>query len=109
MSIGEIVTLVITVVTALPAIVTAIIALVKIIKNKQWDTIKALADDAMKYVEEYSKAHPEMTSDDKLNMAVELVAQGCASLTGVKWDETLVENIKKYIKMCIGWFNEMGK
>lgn len=101
MSIAEICTLITTIVTALVGIVPAIIAVVKLIKNKQWDAIKEIADSAMKQVEEYSKAHPDMTGEDKLNMAVEIVANECSRLTGVKWDATLVENLKKYINACI--------
>lgn len=109
MSIGELCTLITTIVTAFGAIIPAVIAVVKLVKNKQWDAIKEIADRAMKQVEDYSKTHPEMKGEDKLNMAVEIVANECSRLTGVKWDATLVENLKKYITACINWVNEMNK
>lgn len=109
MTFGEICTLITTLATTLPAIVTAIIAVVNIIKNKQWDAIKEIADRAMKEVEEYSKTHTDIKGDAKLDMAVEIVADECARLAGVKFDKAMIENVKKYIRSSIDWVNSLTK
>lgn len=68
----------------------------------------AIADEAMKTVEEYSKLHPGMTSDEKLEMAIEAVKSGLA-VAGIKVDADAIKRIVEYIKQSIGWFNDMQK
>lgn len=74
----------------------------EIIKNKDWMTIMKVAQSAMSEVEEYATKHPEMTSEEKLEMAIETVK---ASLTamGVSYDDATLEKLKDYINDLIKW------
>jgi len=58
--------------------------------------------DAMTAVEAYAKEHPEMTSDDKLNMAIEGVKAACAS-QGIELDEQLIKDIIAKIEELCSW------
>lgn len=59
-----------------------------------------MIQEAMTAVEAYAKEHPEMTSDDKLNMAVEAVKAACAS-QGIDLDDKLIKDIISEIqKLC---------
>ena len=69
MSSSDIINLIIAIVSVVPTIVSVVLLVVNIIKNKNWKLMMAIADEAMKTVEEYSKLHPGMTSDEKLEMA----------------------------------------
>lgn len=60
----------------------------------------------MTTVEEYHRSHPEMTSDDKLNMALDIIQKGCAEID-VEVDEATLENLVNYIRKTINWFNGM--
>lgn len=95
---------------AIGALIPVIIKLVKtlkeIVKNKNWNEIKDIAKAAMTTVEEYHKSHPEMSSDDKLNMALDIIQAGCKEI-GVEIDDATLENLVSYIKQTISWFNGM--
>ena len=95
---------------AIGALIPVIIKLVKtlkeIVKNKNWNEIKDIAKAAMTTVEEYHKSHPEMTSDDKLNMALDIIQAGCKEI-GVEVDDATLDNLVNYIKQTINWFNGM--
>jgi len=108
MSSSDIINLVIAIVSVIPTLVSVIILVVNIIKNKNWKLMMAMADEAMKTVEEYSKLHPGMSSEDKLNMAIESVKSGLA-IAGIKIDADAIKRIVEYIKQSIGWFNDMQK
>ncbi len=108
MSSSDIINLVIAIVSVIPTIVSAVILIVNIIKTKNWKLMMAIADEAMKTVEEYSKLHPGMTSDEKLEMAIEAVKSGLA-VAGIKVDADAIKRIVEYIKESIGWFNDMNK
>jgi len=105
---SEIVNLVIAITSLVPTLVSVVVLVVNIIKNKNWKLVMAIADEAMKAVEVYAKEHPGMSSDDKLNMAIESIKSGLA-VAGIKVDEVLLKRIIDYIKESINWFNGMGK
>lgn len=108
MSPSEITNLIIAIVSIIPTLVSVIALIINIIKTKNWKLVMAIADEAMKTVEEYSKLHPGMSSDDKLNMAIEAVKSGLA-VAGIKFDADMIKRIVEYIRESIGWFNEMQK
>lgn len=90
----------------IPVIIKLVKALKEIIKNKNWNEIKDIAKAAMTTVEEYHRSHPEMSSDDKLNMALDIIQAGCKEI-GVEVDDVTLDNLVNYIKQTINWFNEM--
>ena len=92
----------------IPSIVSAVIFIVKAIKNKDWKQIMNVADAAMKEVEEYAKTHPNMTSDEKLDMALNAVQKSLSSMN-ITFDDTTKEKTKNYINQTIKWFNDMKK
>lgn len=108
MSSSDIINLIIAIVSVIPTLVSVIVLVINIIKNKNWKLMMAIADEAMKTVEEYAKSHPGMTSDEKLEMAIEAVKSGLA-VAGIKIDADTIKRIVEYIKQSIGWFNDMQK
>lgn len=93
-------------VVAAPSLVSAIIFIVKAIKNKNWKTIMSVADAAMKTVEEYSKAHSTMTSEEKLDMALETIQESLAAMN-ITWTDADKEQAKAYINQSISWANSL--
>ncbi len=106
MTASEIVNLIIAIASLIPTLISVGALIVNIIKNKNWKLVMTIADEAMKTVEEYSKLHPDMTSQQKLDMAIESVKSGL-SVAGIAVDEKLVKRIIEYITESIGWFNKM--
>jgi len=92
----------------IPSIVSAVIFIIKAVKNKDWRQIMNVADAAMKEVEEYAKAHPNMTSDEKLDMALNAVQKSLSSMN-ITFDDATKEKTKNYINQTIKWFNDMKK
>lgn len=90
----------------IPVAIKLFKALKEIVKNKNWSKIKDIAKAAMTTVEEYHKLHPEMSSDDKLNMALDMIQAGCAEI-GIEVDEATLNNLVDYINQTIDWFNGM--
>lgn len=107
MTTNEIVNLIIAIVSIIPTIVSVVMLVINIIKTKNWNLVMDITDAAMRKVEEYSREHPDMSSDDKLNMALEAVKTGLA-VAGIKLDTNLLKRIIDYIKQSISWFNEMS-
>lgn len=95
-------------VVAIPSLVSAIVFIVKAFRNKQWTTITSVADSAMKTVEEYYKEHSTMTSEEKLNMALETI-QTSLSAMNISFTDEMKEKVKSYINSCISWCNSMNK
>ena len=102
----EILGLISAVVSFIPTVVSVVLLIRNIIKNKDWATVMDIADAAMRKVEEYSKEHPGMSSDEKLDMALEAIKAGLG-VAGIKADKALMKRIVDYIKQSISWFNEM--
>lgn len=103
---SDITNLIIAVVSIIPTIVSVVMLIINIVKNKNWNLVMDIADAAMRKVEEYSKLHPGMSPDDKLNMALEAIKAGL-DVAGIKLDTALLQRIIDYIKQSISWFNEM--
>ena len=102
----EILGLVSAIVTIIPTIVSTVLLVRNIIKNKDWATIMDIADASMRKVEDYSKKHPDMSSEEKLDMALESIKAGL-EVVGIKLDKDLINRIIAYIKESIYWFNGM--
>ena len=66
-----------------------------------------IANAAMKEVEDYAREHPEMTSDQKLEMALEAAKKGL-QVAGITLDTAAVQRLIEYIQKAIGWHNEMN-
>lgn len=93
-------------VVAIPSLISAFVFIRKVIKNKEWTTITSVADTAMKTVEEYYKTHTDMTSDAKLEMALETI-QSSLKAMNIDFSDETKEKVKSYINSCINWSNSM--
>ncbi|MDY2737671.1 phage holin, LLH family [Intestinibacter sp.] len=106
MSITEKILLVVELIGAVCALVptlVSIFALIKnIIKNKNWALIMKIANSAMSTVEAYSKEHPGMTSEEKLEMALEVIKTSCQT-AGIALDEANLQRIVEYIAEMCTW------
>ena len=90
-------------VCALVPTLVSIFALIKnIIKNKNWALIMKVANSAMSTVETYSKEHPGMTSEEKLEMALEAIKASCKT-AGIALDEANLQRIVEYIAEMCAW------
>ena len=107
MTTSEIVNLIIAIVSVIPTLVSVILLIINIVKTKNWNLVMDIADAAMKEVEDYSRTHPGMSADDKLNMALKAIEAGL-DVAGIKVDTALLKRIVDYIKQSITWFNEMN-
>ena len=94
--------LIITVAGVIPTIVSLVCLIKNIIQNKNWTLVMKMAMEAMTTVEAYALEHPEMTSDDKLEMALEAVKTACAA-AGVDVNVELIMRIKSYIEEMLKW------
>ena len=106
------ITLIVGLVGAVAALIPTLIKLFKTIKelvaNKNWATITKIALDAMKEVEQYYRSHPEMTGNDKLNMAIDIIIKTSRDL-GIEVTDELVDDLVDYIQKTISWANDMKK
>ena len=90
-------------VCALVPTLVSIFALIKnIIKNKNWALIMKIANSAMSTVEAYSKKHSGMTSEEKLEMALEAIKASCKT-AGIALDEANLQRIVEYIAEMCAW------
>ena len=90
-------------VCALVPTLVSVFALIKnIIKNKNWTLIMKIANSAMSAVESYSNEHPGMTSEEKLEMALEAIKASCKT-AGIALDEANLQRIVEYIAEMCAW------
>lgn len=106
------ITLIVGLIGAIAALVPSLIKLFKslkeIVKNKNWAKLTAIAMDAMKDVEKYYRENPDMTSEEKLEMALDIIV-GQAEELEVQVDENSIKEVIKYINDTIKWANDMKK
>lgn len=106
------ITLIVGLIGAIAALVPTLIKLFNIMKeliqNKNWQALKDIAKVAMQEVEEHYRQHPEMTSQQKLDMAIEIIISGAAEID-VEVSEDTIREIVKYINETIKWANDMKK
>lgn len=115
MTLEQIITLVTLIAGLIGAIATLIPTLVKLfktakelLKNKNWSKLKEIAMTVMKEVEDYYKIHPSMTSQEKLNMAIDIIKLSAASLE-IDLNEEAIRDLISYINQTIKWANDMKK
>lgn len=94
--------LIVAILGIVPTVVSLVLLIKNIIVNKNWSLVTKIAQTAMSSVEEYSAAHPGMTGEDKLNMAIEAVKAGCGA-AGIKVDDILIKKIVDYIGDLCSW------
>ena len=98
--------LIITVAGVIPTIVSLVCLIKNIIQNKNWTLVMKMAMEAMTTVEAYALEHPEMTSDDKLAMALEAVKTACAA-AGIDVNVDLIMRIKSYIEEMLSGLRQL--
>lgn len=94
-------------VSAISAIVAFVLLIVNAIKNKNWQLITEIAKAVMADVEEFAKTHPEMTPDDKLNMALEGIKTAMTA-AGIKFDEKIIKKLIDYITEMCKWSKKVN-
>lgn len=115
MEVEQVITLITLIVGLIGAIAALVPTLIKLfntmkelIQNKNWQALKDIAKVAMQEVEEHYRKHPEMTSQQKLDMAIEIIIRGAAEID-VEVSEDTIREIVKYINETIQWANDMKK
>lgn len=106
------ITLIVGLIGAIAALIPTLIKLFKtfkeLIANKNWAALTKIAMNAMKEVEVEYKKNPNMSSQEKLDMAIEII-QSSAAQMGVEVTDELIDNLVKYINDTIKWANDMKK
>ena len=106
------ITLIIGLIGAVAALIPTLIKLFKTIKelvsNKNWLKLTKIALGAMKEVEAHYRANPNMSSQAKLDLAIDLIKKSSADL-GIDITDELVDDLVKYIEDTIQWANDMKK
>lgn len=106
------ITLIVGLIGAIAALIPTLIKLFKTFKelvaNKNWAALTKIAMSAMKDVEAEYKKNPNMSSQEKLDMAIEII-QSSAAQMGVEVTDELIDNLVKYINETIKWANDMKK
>lgn len=74
----------------------------EIIQNKNWTLAMKIAMEAMTEAEEYAKLHPEMTGEDKLEMAIKIVKAGLTA-AGIEVSNELIDRLVQYINDLCAW------
>lgn len=115
MTVEQVITLITLIVGLIGAIAALIPTLIKLFKtfkelvaNKNWAALTKIAMSAMKDVEVEYKKNPNMSSQEKLDMAIEII-QSSAAQMGVEVTNELIDNLVKYINDTIKWANDMKK
>lgn len=106
------ITLIIGLVGAIAALIPTLIklfnSLKEIAKNKNWTKLISIAMEAMKDVERHYRENPNMTGEQKLDMALEIIKESSASLN-VTISDKEVDDLIEYINETIKWANDMKK
>lgn len=95
------------IVSAASAVVAFVLLIVKAVKDKNWKLITEIAKQVMADVEEFAKLHPEMTSEDKLNMALEGIKTAMTA-AGIKFDEKVIKKLIDYISEMCKWSKKVN-
>ena len=94
-------------VSAVSAVAAFVMLIVKAIKDQNWKAITEIAKAVMADVEEFAKTHPEMTGEDKLNMALEGI-KTAMSAAGIKFDEKVIKKLIDYISEMCKWSKKVN-
>lgn len=93
--------LIVAILGIIPTVVAGIALIKTIIKNKNWTAIANIAQDAMSAVEQLA-TQTEMTGEEKLNLALELIKKNCTA-NGIGIDDSLISKITAYIAELCKW------
>lgn len=93
--------------SAISAIVAFIMLIVKAIRDKNWKAITEIAKAVMADVEEFAKTHPDMTGDNKLDMALEGI-KTAMSAAGIKFNEKVIKKLIDYITEMCKWSKKVN-
>ena len=85
----------------IPTVVAGIALIKTIIKNKNWTAVAGIAKDAMSAVEQLA-TQTEMTSEEKLDLALEIIRKNCTA-NGIAVDDSLTSKIIEYIAELCKW------
>lgn len=107
MTANEIINLIISIVSIIPTLISVGVLIYNIIKNKNWTLMTKIIDTAMCQVEEYAREHPTMTSDEKLDMAIQAAKEGL-KVAGIELNDAALKRLIEYVKESIGWHNDMN-
>lgn len=94
-------------ISAISAVVAFIMLIVKTIKEKNWKLIAEIAKQVMADVEEFAKEHPDMSSEDKLNMALEGIKTAMGA-TGIAFNEETIKKLIDYITEMCKWSKKVN-
>ena len=94
-------------ISAISAIVAFIMLIVKAIRDKNWKAITEIAKAVMADVEEFAKTHPDMTGNDKLDMALEGI-KTAMSAAGIKFNEKVIKKLIDYITEMCKWSKKVN-
>lgn len=94
-------------VSAISAIIAFIMLIVKAIRDKNWKAITEIAKAVMADVEEFARTHPDMTGDDKLDMALEGI-KTAMSAAGIKFNEKVIKKLIDYITEMCKWSKKVN-
>ena len=94
-------------VSAISAIVAFIMLIVKAVRDKNWKAITEIAKVVMADVEEFAETHPDMTGDDKLDMALEGI-KTAMSAAGIKFNEKVIKKLIDYITEMCKWSKKVN-
>lgn len=99
------ISLIVGLVGAAAALVPTAIKLIKslktLVKNKNWKQIIAIADKAMESAEASGEA-----GATKKEAVIAAVKAGCEE-AGIEIDQSLLDDLGKYIDEAIAWYNKM--
>ena len=106
------ITLIVGLIGAIAALIPTLIklcnSLKEIAQNKNWNKLVSIAMEAMKDVEKHYRANPDMTGEQKLDMALEIIKKSSANLDVTISDKD-INDLIKYINDTIKWANDMKK
>ena len=94
-------------ISAISAIVAFIMLIVKAVRDKNWKAITEIAKAVMADVEEFAKTHPDMTGNDKLDMALEGI-KTAMSAAGIKFNEKVIKKLIDYITEMCKWSKKVN-
>jgi len=86
----------------IPMLTSVVVLIKKTIKEKNWKLVMNIAQEVMSTVEAYSLEHPGMSSEEKLNMALEAINSGLTA-AGIDPNPDLIQQIVAYIQEMCKW------
>lgn len=94
--------LIIALIGLVPTFASGIGLIINISRNKNWAMVRQFANTAMSEVEAYSIENPTITSQQKLNKAIDIVEEKCKA-QGIKFNTNLMSKSISYIKEMCTW------